>query len=106
MFFQFPRVPVLWFFKNSILSVLTVPFLGLLLHRSYVVFHDCGHNSYTPSQTINYIISNFYGIITFSSSNWILDHSTHHLTNGNIENEYNFKFNELLYYNVKNNFLH
>jgi omega-6 fatty acid desaturase (delta-12 desaturase) len=92
---------LLWLFKNSVLSVLTIPFLGLLLHRSYVVFHDCGHNSYTPSQTINYIISTFYGIITFSSTNWILDHSTHHLTNGNIENEYKFKFNELLYYNVK-----
>ena len=92
---------LLWFFKNSVLSVLTVPFLGLLLHRSYVVFHDCGHNSYTPNQTINYVISTFYGITTFSSTNWMLDHSTHHLTNGNIENEYKFKFNELLYYNVK-----
>jgi len=87
-------------FKNSIFSIFTIPLLGLVLHRNYVVFHDCGHNSYTPNKTLNYILSTYYGITTFSSSNWILDHQTHHLTNGNIENEYKFKFNELLYYNV------
>jgi len=75
-------------------------FLGFLLHRNYVVFHDCCHNSYTPNKTLNYLIATFYGITTFTSTNWILDHHTHHLTNGNLENKYNFKFNELLYYNV------
>ena len=93
-------VYLLYIYRNSLLSVFTAPFLGLLLHRNYVVFHDCGHNSYTPNKTLNYILSTYYGITTFTSSNWILDHHTHHLTNGNIENEYKFKFNELLYYNV------
>jgi omega-6 fatty acid desaturase (delta-12 desaturase) len=92
---------LLWLFQDSLLSVLTIPLFGLVLHRNYVVFHDCGHNSYTPNKTVNYILATFYGITTFSSPNWILDHHTHHLTNGNIENEYRFKFNELLYYNVK-----
>jgi omega-6 fatty acid desaturase (delta-12 desaturase) len=87
-------------FRNSLLSIFTIPFLGLVLHRNYVVFHDCVHNSYTPNKTINYILSTYYGITTFTSSNWILDHHTHHCTNGNIDNEYNFKFNELLYYTV------
>jgi len=89
----------LWYFRNSWLSVFTVPVLGTLLHRSFVVFHDCCHNSYTPNKKINYALSSFYGITTFTSPNWILDHHTHHLTNGNIDNIYNFKFNELLYWN-------
>lgn len=89
----------LWYFKNSWLNIFTIPLLGILSSRSFVVFHDCCHNSYTPSKTINYILSSIYGIITFTSPNWILDHHTHHLTNGNIENVYNFKFNELLYWN-------
>jgi omega-6 fatty acid desaturase (delta-12 desaturase) len=89
-----------WYLKNSLLSLIPTLFLGLLLHRNYVVFHDCCHNSYTPNKTLNYLIATFYGITTFTSTNWILDHHTHHLTNGNLENKYNFKFNELLYYNV------
>lgn len=91
---------LLWLFRSSLLSCFTIPFLGLLLHRNYVVFHDCGHGAYTPSSTLNYILSTYYGITTLTSSNWIIDHRTHHLTNGNIENKYKFKFNELLYYNV------
>ena len=90
----------MWYLKNSWLSVIPTCFLGLLLHRNYVVFHDCCHNSYTPNKTLNYLIATFYGITTFTSTNWILDHHIHHLTNGNLENTYNFKFNELLYYNV------
>lgn len=92
---------LLWLFKNSWLSMFTIPLLGLVLNRTFIVFHDCEHNSYTPNKTINYILATLYGITTFTSPNWILDHHTHHLTNGNIENEYRFKFNELLYYNVK-----
>jgi omega-6 fatty acid desaturase (delta-12 desaturase) len=89
----------IWYFRNSWLSVFTIPILGTLLHRCFVMFHDCCHNSYTPNKTINYVLSSIYGITTFTSPNWILDHHTHHLTNGNIENVYNFKFNELLYWN-------
>ena len=91
---------LVWMFQSSWLSIFTVPLLGFVLHRNYVVFHDCEHDSYTPNKTLNYILSTYYGITTFTSPNWILDHHTHHLTNGNIENEYKFKFNELLYYNV------
>jgi omega-6 fatty acid desaturase (delta-12 desaturase) len=91
---------LLWLFQNSMLSIFTIPLLGLVLNRTFIVFHDCEHNSYTPNKEINYILATIYGIATFTSPNWILDHHTHHLTNGNIENEYRFKFNELLYYNV------
>jgi len=76
----------------------TVPVVGLLLTRSFIIFHDCCHDSYTPNKNINYVLSTIYGITVFTSPNWILDHHIHHLTSGNMENKYNFKFNELVYY--------
>ena len=87
-----------WFLKTSWLSAMSVPFLGLMLNRTYVVFHDCGHDSYSPSKTANLVVGTICGIATFTSTNWILDHRIHHATNGNIDNKYHFKFNELLYY--------
>jgi omega-6 fatty acid desaturase (delta-12 desaturase) len=91
----------IWMFRNQWLSIFPTIVLGLLLNRSFIVFHDCCHNSYTPSRSLNYILGTILGITTFTSVNWILDHHTHHLTNGNKENTYNFKFNELLYWNKK-----
>jgi len=89
---------LIWVFRNSYVSIVTVPLNGMLLTRTFIIFHDCQHNSYTPNRLLNNYISHLLGIFTFTSPNWILDHHTHHLTNGNIENKYNFKFNELLYY--------
>ena len=87
-----------FYYFNS--SFIIIPLLSLLLHRTFVNFHDCVHNSYFPNNNLNYIIASVYGILTHTSTNWILDHHTHHLTNGNKENKYKFKFNELVYYNV------
>jgi omega-6 fatty acid desaturase (delta-12 desaturase) len=48
------------------------------------------------------------GIFVTASPNWIIDHSTHHLTNGNIENKYNYVFNETIVFTVNqyNKFSH
>lgn len=88
---------LLWSFRNSWLSLFTIPFLGLLNIKTFIIFHDCCHNSYTPNKMLNYIISHITGIFTLTSPNWILDHHTHHLTNGNIDNNYKFKFNKLVF---------
>lgn len=87
----------LWLFKNSCLCCFTVPFMGIMIDRTFMIFHDCGHQSYTPNKILNYIISHITGAIVLTSPNWILDHHTHHLTNGNKENKFKFKFNELVY---------
>jgi omega-6 fatty acid desaturase (delta-12 desaturase) len=81
---------LLWLFRNSWLNIFTIPLLGLILHRNYVVFHDCVHNSYTPNKTLNNFISHFLGILVFTSPNWIVNHKTHHLTNGHIENDHHY----------------
>jgi len=90
---------LIWFFRNSYVSFLTIPTNGLLSVRTFIIFHDCQHNSYTPNKTLNNFISHFLGILVFTSPNWIVNHKTHHLTNGNIENKYKYNFNELLFYN-------
>ena len=66
--------------------------------RTFIIFHDCQHESYTPSPIMNYIISHITGAFVLTSPNWIIDHNTHHLTSGNKDNKYNYKFNELFDY--------
>ena len=46
---------LLWYYKDSYISFITIPLLGLMNVRTFVIFHDCGHNSYTPNKYLNYI---------------------------------------------------
>jgi omega-6 fatty acid desaturase (delta-12 desaturase) len=78
---------LMWFFRNSWLSVFTIPLLGLLNVKTFIIFHDCGHQSYTPNKTLNYMIGIITGIITITP---FFNHNTHHLTNGNYENIYDY----------------
>jgi omega-6 fatty acid desaturase (delta-12 desaturase) len=86
---------VLYLYKESYFVYLFIPFMSLLNIKTFMSFHDCNHESYTPNKTINYLIGTVSGIITVTTSmNWGLDHRTHHLTNGNVTNKYNYSFNE------------
>ena len=87
---------LLWLNKNNAISWLIVPIISFLLNRTFIIFHDCCHGSYSPSKQLNYILSHITGVIVVTSPNWILDHHTHHLTNGNIENKQNYFFNETI----------
>lgn len=85
----------MYLFKGSmILSILTVIILGLVMFRSIVIFHDCVHDSYTSSSLLNYALSFYYGLFACISTNWKTSHGTHHLTNGHLDNPYDFHFNE------------
>ena len=83
-----------WYSKDNSLSLLTVPLLGLMTVRTFIIFHDCGHNSYTPNQTLNYIIGSILGIFVFTPFCWNYDHHNHHLTSGNKDNKLNHLQNE------------
>ena len=87
---------LLWLNQNNAISWLIVPLISLLLNRTFIIFHDCCHGSYSPSKQLNYVLSHITGIIVVTSPNWILDHQTHHLTNGNIENKQKYFFNETI----------
>jgi omega-6 fatty acid desaturase (delta-12 desaturase) len=86
----------LWFFRDSYMSIITIPLVSLLNVRTFIIFHDCCHDSYTPNKTLNFAIAHITGILTFTSPNWGLDHNIHHLTNGNKNNKFRFKHNELI----------
>ena len=86
---------VLYLFKEYKVVYFFIPVMSLLNIKTFMSFHDCNHDSYTPNKSINYLIGTVSGIITVTSSmNWGLDHRTHHLTNGNVTNKYNYAFNE------------
>ena len=87
----------LWYLKDSYLSVITIPLLSLMTMRTFIIFHDCGHNSYTPSNKVNYVIGSILGIFVFTPFCWSYSHHSHHLTAGNKENELNDPQNETVF---------
>ena len=91
----------LWYFRNSWLSGFTIPLVSFMNGRTFVVFHDCGHNSYTPNKTLNYILGNILGVCVFTPFCWNWHHGNHHLTSGNTTNNLNHKYNETIYHNLQ-----
>ena len=87
-----------WHCKDNILSLVTVPLLGLMGMKNFIMMHDCGHNSYTPNKELNYIIGSIISIFCICPFNWNYSHRIHHLTSGNKTNKYKFLFNETILY--------
>ena len=84
-FFMTFVLRLLYVFNSSILSLPITILLALMLNRSFVIFHDCCHNSYMPNKMINFILAHLIGIPILTSPNWALDHHNHHLTVGNVD---------------------
>ncbi|NDA89593.1 MAG: hypothetical protein EBY20_01570 [Alphaproteobacteria bacterium] len=87
-------------FRESILSIITVPLLTLMLLRTFLIFHDCGHNSYTPNRNLNFIIGSACGSFLMTPFSWNSKHFMHHLSNGNIENPFKYQWSETIDYTV------
>lgn len=87
-------------FRESILSVITIPLLTLMLLRTFLIFHDCGHNSYTPNRNLNYAIGSACGSFVMTPFSWNSKHFMHHLANGNIENSFKYQWSETIDYTV------
>ena len=87
-----------WLFKASYASIATVPFLGLMLAKTFIIFHDCGHGSYTPSKTINKSLEWLLSVSVFTDPNWTKKHALHHRTNGHLHGEGDF--NEVIFTTV------
>jgi omega-6 fatty acid desaturase (delta-12 desaturase) len=65
--------------------LLAVPAAGFLV-RVFILFHDCGHNSFTPSTRANKWIGLFLGMLTFTPlEQWAKSHAIHHATSGNLD---------------------
>ena len=90
-----------WYFKESYVSFLTIPMLGLMSMRSFIIFHDCGHNSYFPDKKLNYLLGSILGLFVFTPYCWSYSHSNHHLTSGDKENKLDHPQNETVTITLK-----
>jgi acyl-lipid omega-6 desaturase (Delta-12 desaturase) len=64
---------------------LSIPTSGFLL-RTFIVFHDCGHGSFVPSQRGNLWIGRFTALLVFQPfANWRHNHAVHHGTSGDLD---------------------
>ena len=91
----------LWYFRDSYLSMVTIPLLGLMNMRTFIILHDCGHNSYTPIKKLNYVIGSIMGIFVITPFCWSYSHHNHHLTSGNKANELDHPQNETVIVTLK-----
>ena len=64
---------------------LAVP-TGAFLVRTFIVFHDCSHGSFTTSRRVNMWLGMFTGVFLFMPFvRWKHDHAVHHATSGDLE---------------------
>jgi len=80
---------ILMFFSLSmpywVTLLLSIPTAGFLI-RTFILFHDCGHNSFTPSLKANRIIGFILGVIVLTPSDqWWKSHAIHHATSSNLD---------------------
>jgi acyl-lipid omega-6 desaturase (Delta-12 desaturase) len=65
--------------------LLAIPTSGFLI-RSFILFHDSGHNSFTPSLKGNKIVGFILGVIVFTPlEQWAKSHAIHHATSSNLD---------------------
>ena len=64
---------------------LAVPAAGFLV-RSFIIFHDCGHNSFFRSRRANRIGEFWTGLLSFMPAYcWSRNHAIHHATSGDLD---------------------
>lgn len=60
---------------------------GGLIVRTFIIFHDCGHQSFFKSRRANDICGYLTGILTFTPYRfWHWEHRIHHSTTGDLDN--------------------
>ena len=91
----------IWVLRESAWSIFPTILLGLLNVKTFIIYHDCGHQSYTPSFLLNTAIGICSGIFIATPLSWSIRHDTHHATNGIRINKYDWRYNEHIYYTVK-----
>ncbi len=48
---------------NPLWSILIAPFITVFLSRSYVIEHDCGHQSFFRKKSANTLMGNIFGFL-------------------------------------------
>jgi acyl-lipid omega-6 desaturase (Delta-12 desaturase) len=69
---------------------ITIPliFIGAgFLVRAFIIFHDCGHNSFFKSRRANEVVGTLLGLLAFTPyHHWRWEHAQHHSTVGDLDN--------------------
>jgi len=66
-------------------ALLTIP-TALLLLRSFIIMHDCGHGSFFSSRRWNDVVGFVTGVLTLTPYvHWRKEHAIHHATSGNLD---------------------
>src|SRR5690554_3820687 len=77
------------YFSLSVSYWLTVPFIILtsgFLVRTFIIFHDCTHQSFFNSRLANDILGTITGVLTLVPyQQWKNSHSIHHATSSNLD---------------------
>ncbi|MFM7085284.1 MAG: fatty acid desaturase [Hyphomicrobium sp.] len=72
--------------KNYFLTMLIGIPCGLLLVRFFIIQHDCGHNSFFSSPTVNTNVGRLISLLTFTPFGlWKREHAQHHATSGHLD---------------------
>ncbi len=83
---------LLWYLAYASLSIsywLTVPLIVItagFVVRTFILFHDCCHQSFFKSRTANDIFGTILGVLTLVPyQQWKNTHNVHHATSGNLD---------------------
>lgn len=78
---------MLWAVSAGYLIALAlVPVAGLLLLRTFIIQHDCGHGAFLNKRTSNDTLGRALGVLTFTPYDcWRRSHTLHHASTGNLD---------------------
>lgn len=83
---------LLWILAYQALSISIILSLAVsviaagFMVRTFIIFHDCAHQSFFKNKKLNRILGTFTGILThFAFSKWAREHAIHHATSGNLD---------------------
>lgn len=83
---------LLWFLAYQSLSISVFLSIGIsviaagFMVRTFIIFHDCAHQSFFKNKKWNRILGTITGVIThFAFEKWKREHAIHHATSGNLD---------------------
>lgn len=71
---------------NYLLSLFLLLPAALFIVRTFILLHDCGHNSLFNNRQQNIWVGRFLGLLTLTPFTcWKRFHNTHHISSGNLD---------------------
>lgn len=68
------------------IALVLAPLAGLLLLRTFIIQHDCGHGAFLAKRAGNDWIGRALGVLTFTPYDcWRRSHTLHHANTGNLD---------------------